>query len=264
VELRAPRERHFSGANEGRDDQLAFLCRDRLAIEAYRAGAAFHTRLFYYRKTCDTGESVQMRIGLLGPSEGDVASLGRASEFLLNSVKVHHAVYLGVDGALDRAVATWARKLVGDDPSDESAWRRAAEIAVTGTPAQIDKFVSTERSRVRLKALEALPDSSARTIEMVGDRVAVLIHDKASLDEEDILAANILVFGKSDVPVVKKIGARWFVSPGQIGSPGGGLCVLDDEHEEILLTIYDGSFKPVTKETLVLQRATKVQILGDA
>src|SRR5215475_6881876 len=137
-----------------------------------------------------------MRLGLLGPSGGDVGALGRAAEFLLNGARVHRAIYLGNDGALDRAVTAWARKLVGDDPTDEGAWKRAAEIALRGSPQIIDRFVATERARLRLKALEALPEDVARTIEMVGDHVAVLIHDREELDEEDILAANILAFGK--------------------------------------------------------------------
>src|SRR5688572_29309227 len=119
-----------------------------------------------------------MRLGLLGPAGGDVGALGRAAEYLLNGARVHRAIYLGNDGALDRAVAAWARKLVGDDPSDEGAWRRAADVALGGSPELIDRFVTTERARLRLKALEALPspgsDEAARTIEMISDRVAVL------------------------------------------------------------------------------------------
>ena len=196
-----------------------------------------------------------MRLGLLGPAGGDVGALGRAAELLLNSARVHRAIYLGNDGALDRAVAAWARKLVGDDPSDEGAWARAAEIALAGTPQAIDRFVATERARLRLKALEALPEQVARTIEMVGDRVAVLIHDKAQLDEEDILAANILLFGNSDGPLVRKIGPRWFVTPGPIGSRGGGAAVLDDEQDEVIVTIYDAAGRATQREVLGLQRS---------
>ncbi len=212
-----------------------------------------------------------MRLGLLGPSGGDVGALGRAAEFLLNDARVHRAIYLGNDGALDRAVAAWARKLVGDDPSDDAAWRRAADIAVAGTPAQIDRFVQTERSRLRLKALEALPAQISRTIEMIGDRVAVLIHDKALLDEEDILAANLLFFGKSDAPLVRKIGARWFVTPGPLGAAGsggaesaGGIAVLDDAHDDITITIFDRAGKEKLKEVLTAQRVTKMRVQGDA
>jgi hypothetical protein len=205
-----------------------------------------------------------MRLGLLGPAGSDVGALGKAAEFLLNGARVHRAIYLGNDGALDRAVAAWARKLVGDDPSDDAAWRRAADVAVSGTSEQIDRFVQTERARLRLKSLEALPEEISRTIEMVGDRVAVLIHDKAMLDEEDILAANLLFFGKSDGPLVRKIGARWFVTPGPIGSEGGGIAVLDDEGDEITITIYDSTGKTSQKETLSLHRATKMRVQGDA
>lgn len=204
-----------------------------------------------------------MRLGLLGPSGGDIGALGRAAEFLLNTARVHRAIYLGNDGALDRAVAAWARKLVGDDPSDDNAWRRAADVAAKGTWEQIDKFVSTERSRMRLKTLEALPDAGARTIEMISDRVAVLIHDKALLDEEDILAANIICFGKNDAPLVKKIGTRWFMSPGLIGAEGG-LAVLDDETDEVVATVYDGTGTARQREVLSQARTAKMRVQGDA
>ena len=203
-----------------------------------------------------------MRLGLLGPAGGDVGALGRAAEFLLNTARVHRAIYLGNDGALDRAVAAWARKLIGDDPSDDAAWRRAVEIAAKGKPDQIDKFVGLERARLRLKALEALPEEVTRTIEMLGDRIAILIYDKANLDEEDILAANLLFYGKSEGPLVKKIGARWFVTPGPIGSEGGGIAVLDDEGEEITIAIHDSVGKPGQTETLTTTRATKMKVQG--
>jgi hypothetical protein len=205
-----------------------------------------------------------MRLGLLGSSEGDVASLGRAAEFLLNSAKVNRAIYLGNDGALDRAVSAWARKLVGDDPSDDNAWKRAAEIAASGAPDQIDRFVQVERARLRLKALESLPEKVSRTIEMLGDRVAVLIHDKALLDEEDILAASILVYGKADAPLVKRVGGRWFVTPGQIGAAGGGIAVIEDTNDQVVVAIYDGMGKATHREELSLQRSTKMRVQGEA
>ena len=204
-----------------------------------------------------------MRLGLLGPAGGDVPALGRAAEFLINSARVQRAIYLGADDTLDRAVATWARKLVGDDPSDDAAWRRAADVAIKGTPEQIDKLVQLERARQRLKALESLPEQVARTIEMIGDRVAVLIHDKALLDEEDILAANLLFYGKSDGPLVKRIGARWFVTPGVIGSEGGGIAVVDDDGDDITVTIHDSLGKAMQTEALTMQRTAKMRVQGD-
>lgn len=201
----------------------------------------------------------RMRMGLLGPADGDVAALGRAAEFLLNGAKVHRAVYLGVDGALDRAVAAWARKLVGDDPSDAAAWTRSCAIALKGSPQEIDRFVAIERARLRLKALETLPDR-ARTVEMIGDRVAVLVNDKASLDEEDIAGANIIVFGKTDAPLVKPIGSRWFISPGLVGASGSGPAVIDDEKDDIEVSLFDGAGKLTARHVLTVQRAAKMRV----
>jgi hypothetical protein len=202
-----------------------------------------------------------MRLGLLGPADGNIAGLGKAAEFLLNVQKVDRAIYLGPDQALEAAVVTWATRLVGQDPTDDGAWRRAADLAVDGTAAEIDKFVRAERARLRLRALESIPTGETRTIEMIGDRVAVLIYDKALLDEEDIFAANLILYGKSDLALIKKIGARWFITPGQIGKTGGGgAAVLDDTKDEIVATVYDAAWKPTQTETLTMSRSTKMRI----
>jgi hypothetical protein len=133
---------------------------------------------------------------------------------------------------------------------------------MSGSPESIDAFVKSERARLRLRSLESLPEGAYRSMEMVADRVAVLVYDKSLLDEEDIFAANILVFGKSPEPLVKKIGARWFVTPGNIGSTGGGSAVLDDESEDIVVSIYDPEGKLTSREALVAQRNAKMKIQG--
>jgi hypothetical protein len=204
-----------------------------------------------------------MRLGLLGPADGNVDGLARAAEVLVEQVKVDRAIYLGADGALDQAVAAWAARVVGSDPSDDAAWKRAAEVAVRGTPTEIDAFVARERARQRLRVLEGLPaGGGARTVEMVGDRVAVLLYDKGGLDEEDIFAASLLVYGKSSEPLVKKIGARWFVTPGSINSPGGGAAVLDDDGEEIVASVYAADGSCTLREPIAIARATKMKIQG--
>lgn len=206
-----------------------------------------------------------MRLGLLGPAEGNIDGLTRAAEHLVDVAKVDRAIYLGDDGALDAAVTAWARRLVDSDPSDDAAWSRAAQVALRGSPEEIDAFVRRERARQRLRVLEALPaNAGARTIEMIGDRVAVLIHDKAMLDEEDIFGANLLVFGKSPEPLVKKVGTRWFMTPGVIGSNGGGSAVLDDSGEEIVASIYALDGRCTFSEPIAIARAAKMKIQGGA
>jgi hypothetical protein len=203
-----------------------------------------------------------MRLGLLGPSQGNSAVLGQAAEFILNVARVDRAVYLGDDGALELTVTSWAERLVGSDPTDEGTFKRAATLALAGDASQIDRFVVSERARLRLRALESLPHRESRTIEMIGDRVAVLIHDKANLDEEDIVSANLLVYGKSAEPLVKKIGARWFISPGGIGCPRGGLAVIEDNDDGVTAEIFDGRGTRTMTESLDMTRKTTTRVQG--
>jgi hypothetical protein len=203
-----------------------------------------------------------VRLGLIGPANGDLAALARAAEFLLNGAKVTRAIYLGADEAIEETVALWAESLVGPDPSDEGVWERAFTVAPTGTPEQIDTFLRGERARLRLKSLERLPPDELRTVEMFGDRVAVLIHDKALLDEEDIFSAAFLIYGKGDSPLLKKIGQRWFITPGPAGGQGHGAIVLDDAGEEVVATLFDAGGNAALTETLTTARAVKMSVQG--
>lgn len=184
-----------------------------------------------------------MRLCLIGPARRDLAALRRRAEFVLDVLSPDRAVYLGVDGALDDVVSRWAVDLVKGDPSDEAAWKRAQETCARGTHEQLQRFVATERRRQQLKRLECLPHPTARTIEMFDTVVTVLIHDKALLDEEDMLPASLLVFGRSADPVIHRIGMRCFLSPGPAGHPRGGVALLTQEDEKVRAAVYaeDGS-----------------------
>ncbi|MDP8998838.1 MAG: hypothetical protein M3O46_01865 [Myxococcota bacterium] len=201
-----------------------------------------------------------MRFGLLGPAKGDLAGLARCAEFLLNGERVTRAIYLGADDALEDTVALWAESLVGPNPSDQGVWERALGIAATGSPDQIDAFLRAEHARLRLKSLERLPPAELRTVEMFGDGVAVLIHDKALLDEEDIFSATFFVYGRSNSPLVKGIGPRWFVTPGPIGSAGGGCAVIDDSGDDVIATLYDTNGRATASETLAVRRTAKLSV----
>jgi hypothetical protein len=182
------------------------------------------------------------------------------AEFLLNRAKVARVIYLGADEALEDTVALWAESLVGPDASDEGVWERALAV-VTGSAEQIDRFLRAERARLRLKSLERLPPQERRTIEMFGDRVAVLTHDEALLDEEDIDSASLLVYGSGQGPLVRKIGPRWFLTPGPVGQAGGAI-VLDDSDEELVASVYDGGGSLARTEVLHLAPTAQVSVQG--
>jgi hypothetical protein len=179
---------------------------------------------------------------------------------MLNGAKVRRAVYLGADNALEEMVALWAESLVGADPSDTGLWERALAVAATGTPAQLDSFLRAERARQRLRALERLPEVELRTAEMLGERVAIVVYDKATLNEEDIYSATYLVFGKSPAPLMRRIGSRWFLSPGPIGCAGGGGLVLDDSGDELTATTYDVDGRAAMTEKLGSRSSVKMTV----
>jgi hypothetical protein len=188
--------------------------------------------------------------------KGELGVLVRAAGFLLNEARVSRAIYLGGDDALDAAVAVWAESLVGADATDDGLWDRALPLVEGATPDRLDAFLRAERARARLRALEGLPRVERRSVEMVGDRLALLVYDTALLDEEDIYSAALLLYGKSDVPVAKRIGPRWFLSPGAVGGDGGGALVLDDSGDDVVATFYDLEGRETGKQALGTARTS--------
>jgi hypothetical protein len=207
-----------------------------------------------------------MRLGLIGPAKRNPQVLRERAEFMLDELRVDRAVYLGVDGALDDMVTQWAKELVHGDPADDAVWQRASRECAKGSSEQIREFLKAERSRQKLKCFESLPHANARTIEMFETVVAVLIHDKALLDEEDMLPASILVFGRSAEPVIHKIGFRCFLSPGPVTHANGGVALLcEEEGETVRASIYASDGKCVMTEVVAQpNRAARMTVQGGA
>jgi hypothetical protein len=199
-----------------------------------------------------------MRLGLIGPARDQAAALERAVRFLSRERRVHRAVYLGLDAALEQVVGALARRAVDDDPGVGAVWSRAARRCALASPADLDHFLEGERERLGLMVFGALPGADTRLVELLSGKVAVMIHDKALLDEDDIASAAFLVFGKSAEPVVKPIGSRWFVSPGPLGE--GGVAVLDDGSGEVELTLFDAECREVRRERLASATGSRLKV----
>ena len=109
-----------------------------------------------------------MRLGVLGPANGDLPGLARAAQRLLDEHKVERVLYVGSDDALDRVVAGWARQIVGLDPSEHALFDRAARRCAAASADDVEKFVDAERARARLRVFTSLPPAPKRTIELLG------------------------------------------------------------------------------------------------
>ena len=199
-----------------------------------------------------------MRLGLLGPATDSVDVLERSARFLHDEAGAERVIYLGLDGALDRVVEGWAKSLVGADAGDQRLFSRAAERCAKATPIEIDAFVTAEREREALRAFEALPGDGTRLMELLGGRVAVLIYDKANLDEDDIASATFLVFGKSADPLVKAVGSRWFLAPGHLGD--FGMMLLEEGSDGVHLSLFDSVCREIRRERLVAAPAARISV----
>lgn len=199
-----------------------------------------------------------MRLGLVGASPSDLGALARAIR-----TAVAHAdrvVYLADDDAFDDVVAGWV-ELVGA----EGSLAERAEVVLSargiGAADVATAVVAGELTRRRLLAVQCLRGPS-RTVEILLDRVVLLAADKADLDEEDLLPASVIAFGKGDT-LVRRVGSRVFVAPGP-PSAAGGVIVLAEEPGGASLSLElfsaDGELRQST--SLDLARAAKLRVQG--
>lgn len=199
-----------------------------------------------------------MRLGLIGPANDADDLLERAVRFLSREHSVHRAVYLGLDSALERVVGVLASRAVGDDPNVSAVWQRAALRCSQASPQELDQFLEAERERLSLMVFGALPGADTRLVELLNGKVAVMIHDKALLDEDDIASATYLVFGKSEEPTVKPIGSRWFLSPGPLDA--FGIMLLEDGPGGVELSLFDNECRLARRQRLVSQASGRLKV----
>jgi hypothetical protein len=203
-----------------------------------------------------------MRLGILGPAKGDMIGLARAAQVLMDEAHAEKVIYLADDGALERVVYSWASEIIGSNPSGEGLFKRAAARCAKAAPGEIDHFVEGERARLRLEVFVSLPSGQRRTIEILDGRVVVFVYDKAVLDEEDIAAAQLLVYGKAREPLLRRVGARVFLSPGPIGCPTGGSAVLDDGMDGIRIEILGPGGEVTAHDAIGGPRPGKMRVQG--
>ncbi|MEM9074247.1 MAG: hypothetical protein AAGE52_37485 [Myxococcota bacterium] len=200
-----------------------------------------------------------MRIGFIGPAIGVERSVLReATEFLLGDAEADQAIYLGEDDAADAMAAEWMSEL--DTGPSGDFLTRAATIAAEGSADEIDRLLDHDRQVRRLALLRQLPPAPARAVEMIEDRIVLVVHDKSILDEEDIANASVIVYGRSEKSLLKRFGPRYFFTPGPLSGGVVGLFEADEDGK-IAVAAYAPTGEPLWREVLQGRRS-KVSVSG--
>ncbi len=185
-----------------------------------------------------------MRIGLLGPADGNATLLREAAEFLLRDYGVDQAVYLGPDDdAVEQVVDRWAQQVMGGGAGENAFLDEAVRLALTGDAETIQDLLARDQEVRRLSALRCLPPPPARGVEVIDDKVILFVNDKSVLDEEDIANAFLVVYGRSKACALNRFGPRTFFTPGPLKA--GRIAVLESQPDNCLAI---AQFNPQTGE----------------
>lgn len=77
-----------------------------------------------------------------------------------------------------------------------------------------------------------------KVVEMLGDALCCLVHDKNDLDKEDMLNAVVLVHGKDAEPKVVQIGPRTFISPGRLKGDKPTVGLLETQERQVMYSAF--------------------------
>ena len=200
-----------------------------------------------------------MRIGLIGPSEEDPALLREAAEFLLGDAGVEQAIYLGREDAMRPVIAAWSEQVMRGEASEDRFLEQAAALALNDPGGQgLTALLARDRERKRLDALHCLPAPPAKAVELFDDKVVLFVHDKGTLDQEDIANAFLIAYGRSKAAAVHRFGPRTFCTPGPLKQ--GRVMVLEREQEgHLAINQFDPrTGEPRGRDVLQVRRARVV------
>jgi hypothetical protein len=83
------------------------------------------------------------------------------------------------------------------------------------------------------------PSVPRKVMDLVGDALCCVVHDKNDLDKEDLMNATVLIHGMSPEPRVVQIGARTFVTPGRLsGAARATVGLLELQDRQLTFSAY--------------------------
>jgi hypothetical protein len=165
-----------------------------------------------------------MRLGFIGPAQSDTAALEQAAKLLISDLEVDQIIYLGEDDALREFVSAHEA-----EQGDLTIEQQVAHVAATGSPEDIQKVLRRLRGVRYLEKLRVAPPPPTRAMEMLDDRIVLIVRHKSTIGDEDVINSNVVVYGDAKELMFKRFGPRCFFSPGPLGS--GHVGLMDDQSD---------------------------------
>lgn len=178
-----------------------------------------------------------MKVGLLSDSAGDIEAFAQAMA-LLEARGAERFFFLGGRWAdVDEFLLHRKRQLRGGrEYGDQDFIADVREFLATFGDTPLVKLANADEvSRLRSRFSRAPcredlewfdPRHAQKLMEMVGNQIACLVHDKSDLVKDDMVNAMLLIHGRSPDPNVVQIGPRFFVTPGRLTGAAEQTCAL--------------------------------------
>lgn len=207
-------------------------------------------------------------IGIFSDSNGDLGAFDAAYELL-------------------RARGAKRFYFVGGRYSDLDAWllqkreqeRGGREYGDTDFLADVANFLAASQPAAGRDSVTSIKDKFLRSperdclqfldptipnkvVDMLGDTLCCLVHDKNDLTRDDLLNGTVFIHGKESEPRVKQIGPRFFITPGKLTGAVEQTCGLIDPSDNALrfsAFTLEGRVV-VDAQPLVVDRRTKLSV----
>lgn len=197
-------------------------------------------------------------IGVFSDSDGDLTAFDAALRFLAEKGARRFLFAGGRFADLDEWVK-WKREEV-KAKSDYSGLDFLKDVeryligleqlerpAAFGTAHEQVRAIE-ELTRMKDKILRAPEKGSLaykdtaiprKVMEMLGDVLCCVVHDKNDLDKEDMLNAVVLVHGKESEPKVVQIGPRTFITPGRLKGDKATVGLLETQDRQVTFSAFN-------------------------
>jgi hypothetical protein len=105
------------------------------------------------------------------------------------------------------------------------------------------------------------PKCPKKAMDMLGDTLCCVVHDKNDLDKEDMLNAVLLVHGNATEPKVVQIGVRYFLTPGMLKGEKPTVGLLEFADKGLKFTAFRLTGETVLEgQTIAIAQKKKVSV----